>query len=301
MDYYPVLQDIANSLRIIAAYADLMHQKATGERIYECDSYVVGENKGGKLIYVFGAHPGLKYRVTQIYEERWGELPFHVSQIKVYVGEVAPSKEYAQQKGFLNVVPKFRVSCLPTGAKTEAEQAIYKFSRVLPVLDNREVEIHDDTPDPAPASKQAPAAKKPPAGTVLAPPPTRPWNPQQLITQLRASASSFNPDIEPLVAGWKRALIKAMNVSFGGDTNRKRFLVDVYNATSSTALTEPQWRALKQWIDLVLHQDEGGKQWIPSGMFVREAQLYAASLPATGEELLIEAAAGNPHSAYAEQ
>lgn len=118
-----------------------------GEKIEECDAYVVGEtSKGDGCIYVYSASHQLQYRLATVYVERFGDLPFDVKG-KKWDASAAPTREEAEKKGYLVTVPAFKIVMEQRGV-TDDGKPQWRFNRV-----------HGAAPKPQPSP--APAGSEP--------------------------------------------------------------------------------------------------------------------------------------------
>lgn len=107
-----------------------MTPKEERDRITLVDSYVRSANRGGDLVWLYAAHPGLKYRVAVVYTEDFPALVEFLdpSVGKVFDGEVAPSKLVAAERGYLITCrTPFEVVQAPTEKRTDKGQVIYEF------------------------------------------------------------------------------------------------------------------------------------------------------------------------------
>lgn len=128
------LTRIERHLGTLAEYAEMLRIEATGEKVYEVQSYVVSTTSQGDMcVYLYSTHPGMQYRVATVYQERLADLPFTIpGDAKIWDGEAAPSREGAAKKGYILAAPApFKVSMLPTGGKTDKGETIHKFNRVI--------------------------------------------------------------------------------------------------------------------------------------------------------------------------
>lgn len=127
-----VLQDIAQSLRTIAAYVEILRKEKTGEREFTVNSYVLGTTSNGDLcVFLYADHPGLEYRVAVVYQEQFALLPFVPDRegVKLFSGQ-APKRSVAAQQGYLNQIAPFRVLLRNVG---DEENPRYRLAEILPV------------------------------------------------------------------------------------------------------------------------------------------------------------------------
>lgn len=128
------VEHLADVLSPISAYYAFrlmvereQYEAAKGLKSYVTDRYVVSQNKGGRLIYLYGKNTGLKHRVATVYEQTtagfsWVDLPFRPSEkAKVYTGEAAPSRDYAEEHGFMNEIGAFRIVLEPHGETADGK------------------------------------------------------------------------------------------------------------------------------------------------------------------------------------
>lgn len=118
------------------------------DKTYRVDAYVRSENNGGALVYLYGEHPGLKYKVATVYSENYPYLrPFLDPDAGgLWDGETPPSRETAARKRLLQIVPVFEVVLAPSGRRTDDGDMIYKFKAAR----------RQGEPAPAPVSNPAP-------------------------------------------------------------------------------------------------------------------------------------------------
>lgn len=102
-----------------------------GEEVESIGGWVLGETtKDEHCLFLYGTHPGLQFRVTTVFVERMGEMPFKVTpNAKVFVG-AAPTRDLAEKKGYFNACPEFKIVMKPTGKLTDEGKPIKKFDRV---------------------------------------------------------------------------------------------------------------------------------------------------------------------------
>jgi hypothetical protein len=137
-----------------------------GEKLEEVDAWVLGEtSKGEPCVFLYAAAHQLQFRVATVYVEKLPELPFKVNGARHWDGDAAPTRESAEKKGYLQVVPPFRVVMEPRGL-TDDGKPTWRFARV-----HGAAPAPTATPTAAPAGTPAvqpgtaPAAK-PAAGTL---------------------------------------------------------------------------------------------------------------------------------------
>lgn len=127
------------------------------DRIMAVNGYVRSANNGGDLVWLYGSHPGLQWKVATVYSEDFGALrPFlNPGAGRVYDGEVAPSREAAAKKGYITEVAPFEVILSPTAKRAENGAVIYDFKTARPLA----TDAPQLTPSAAaPAQPQAPSA-----------------------------------------------------------------------------------------------------------------------------------------------
>jgi len=154
---------IANELtRIASALEGILARLTPAEerdRSVAVNGYVRSANNGGDLVWLYGQHPGLQWKVATVYSEDFGALrPFmNPGAGKVYDGEVAPSREAAAKKGYITEVAPFEVILSPTGKKTDNDAMIYDFKTARPLAtDTPPAAAPAQPPKPQPAPTQAP-------------------------------------------------------------------------------------------------------------------------------------------------
>ena len=141
-----------------------------GEKAEEVAAYARGTTKAGQpLVWLYSSKAVLKWRLTTVYEEHIGELPFTVTG-QVWPGAAAPEREEAQKKGYLTDVPPFKIVLAENG-QTEDGKAKWKYARVYgapapaaaPMNGNGNghapaaaTPTNDAAPKPAPAAAAAP-------------------------------------------------------------------------------------------------------------------------------------------------
>ena len=104
----PTDPTLAYLARIADALEGLLARQTPADerdRAAQVDSYVRSENNGGALVYLYGLHPGLKYKVATIYSEHFPALrafmdPEHGP---LWDGEAPPSRETAARKRLLQL------------------------------------------------------------------------------------------------------------------------------------------------------------------------------------------------------
>ena len=102
-----------------------------GEEAATINAYVAGETSNGDpCVYLYADNPALQYRVSTVYVEKFDELPFPVDASRVWPG-AAPTREMAEQKGYMRHVQPVRIVLAPTGKQTESGRPIMRFARVL--------------------------------------------------------------------------------------------------------------------------------------------------------------------------
>lgn len=166
------------------------------DRIVAVNGYVRSANNGGDLVWLYGSHPGLQWKVATVYSEDFGALrPFlNPGAGKVYDGEVAPSREAAAKKGYITEVAPFEVILSPTAKRAENGAVIYDFKTARPLA--------TDAPQPAPPSAPAPVQPSKPQPT---PAPAQPQAPTQAPSAAEQDFASWPsaadglkiPPIEP--------------------------------------------------------------------------------------------------------
>jgi len=179
---------IANELtRIASALEGILARLTPAEerdRSVAVNGYVRSANNGGDLVWLYGQHPGLQWKVATVYSEDFGALrPFmNPGAGKVYDGEVAPSREAAAKKGYITEVAPFEVILSPTAKRAENGAVIYDFKTARPIA--------TDAPQPAPS---APAPVQPPK-----PQPQAPSAAEQDFASWPSAADGLKiPPIEP--------------------------------------------------------------------------------------------------------
>lgn len=139
------------------------------DRIMAVNGYVRSANNGGDLVWLYGSHPGLQWKVATVYSEDFGALrPFlNPGAGRVYDGEVAPSREAAAKKGYITEVAPFEVILSPTAKRAENGAVIYDFKTARPLATDAPqltpsaaalAQPPKPQPTPAPAQPQAPSA-----------------------------------------------------------------------------------------------------------------------------------------------
>lgn len=156
------LENIERRLGTIAAYASHLHTESIGERTYRIDGYVrTTTSQGDDAVWLYCPIPGMKYRVTTVYAERFDELPFDPVVGKLFDGEVAPSRGNAEQKSYFNRVAIFEIATLPTGKKTEEGKDVYRFSRIIGGTQRNPVNNgNGQNSDPTPESRPVPVQRR---------------------------------------------------------------------------------------------------------------------------------------------
>lgn len=163
-----VLSNIQDSLRRIAValegILDRMTPAEERAKTYVVNGYVRSSNNGGNLVWLYGAHPGLQYKVATVYSEDFVALLPYIPALgtsgKVFDGEVAPSREGAAKKGYMIEVPPFEVVVAPTGKRTEAGLMTYTFKAA------NSLSATEPQPSPAASEPEPPPTGRPDAEDV---------------------------------------------------------------------------------------------------------------------------------------
>lgn len=166
MEEFMALSDMQGSLRRIAValegILDRMTPAEERAKTYVVSGYVRSSNNGGNLVWLYGAHPGLQYKVATVYSEDFPDILPYIPALgthgKIYDGEVAPSREGALKKGYMIEVPPFEVVLAPTGKRTEAGLMTYTFKSAnsLAVGEPGPQAVGEPQPSPAPPEPEAP-------------------------------------------------------------------------------------------------------------------------------------------------
>lgn len=170
-----LLDRIATALERLAPlgdYAQTMLIQARGEKVWEVGGWVLATtSKGDDCAYLYASHPGLKFRVSTVYVERFGDMPFDpYSAAKKYDGEAPPTKEGAMTRGLYNECPPFKISTLPTGKVNDDGDPEHRFNRVLDApspTNGTKSPQHSASSAPAAANAPGNGNKPHPALTVL--------------------------------------------------------------------------------------------------------------------------------------
>jgi len=170
MDELIIMSNIQDNLkRIAVALEGILDRMTPAEeraKTYVVSGYVRSSNNGGNLVWLYGAHPGLKYKVATVYSEDFIAIIPYIPALggrgKVYDGEVAPSREGAIEKGYMIEVPPFEVVVAPTGKRTEAGLMTYTF-KAANSLSAAEPQPSPAAPEPEPEPKVPTAETKVPA------------------------------------------------------------------------------------------------------------------------------------------
>lgn len=170
MEDLMALSDMQGSLRRIAValegILDRMTPAEERAKTYVVSGYVRSSNNGGNLVWLYGAHPGLQYKVATVYSEDFPAILPYIPALgthgKVFDGEVAPSREGALKKGYMIEVPPFEVVLAPTGKRTEAGLMTYTFKAANSLAVGEPGPQAVGEPQPSPAPPEPPPAGKPP-------------------------------------------------------------------------------------------------------------------------------------------
>jgi len=143
-----------------------------GEKIEEVAGYVRGTTKAGQpLVWLYSAKEVLKWRLTTVYEEHLGDLPFSLEG-PVWPGAAAPEREEAASKGYLQPVPAFRVVLAENG-QTDEGKPRWKFAHCYGASASASTAPTLTPAVPTPAAKTvAAAARASRSATVSVPAPT---------------------------------------------------------------------------------------------------------------------------------
>lgn len=119
----------------------------SGERVEAIGGWVLGETSHDQpCVYLYGANPGLQYRIVTVYEERIPDLPFAVDvNGKRWMG-AAPTRDMAAQKGYLSAVADFDIVLTPHEYKTKDDGS--------PVMIFGRVKVKPPTPATTPPAPQ---------------------------------------------------------------------------------------------------------------------------------------------------
>lgn len=195
------LGGIEAALLRIAGAVEAIQDRLTPEeervKVYQVAGYVRSANNGGDLVYLYAAHPGLNFKVATVYSENFPHLrPFlNPAQGKPYDGDVAPTREGAGKKGYLQECIPFEIVLRPTAKRTDAGLMTYDFEAARAMTAAPTVSTQPPIPLPAaprperaaapvtsaPASQTGqPAAAQPPAARPPAPDQPAPEEPAWL-------------------------------------------------------------------------------------------------------------------------